>query len=130
MKTGLALWLGLLCAAPVAPAAPAVTCAAQERWQVTLNSGTILWDLHLVKLSGDTLVVRHADSVYAFPLMELDEMRLVHKSERRQNAEPGRYDGVLAGVDDEVHRLTLYDLAERRQIVQQIFQEHPPNGSP
>ncbi len=122
MKTGLALCL--LCAAP------AVTCAAQERWQVTFNSGTILWDLHLVKLSGDTLVVQHADSVYAFPLMDLDELRLVHKSERRQNAEPGRYDGVLAGVDDEVHRLTLYDLAERRQIVQQIFQEHPANGSP
>jgi len=124
VKTRLALCLGLLCAAPV------VTYAAQERWQATLNSGTILWDLHLVKLSGDTLVVRHADSVYAFPLMDLDELRLVHKSERHQNAEPGRYDGVLAGVDDEIHRLTLYDLAERRQIVQQIFQEHRANGSP
>ena len=97
---------------------------------MTLNSGTILWDLHLVKLSGDTLVVAHADSVYAFPLMDLDELRLVHKSERRQNAEPGRYDGVLAGADDEVHRLTLYDPAERRQIVQQVFEEHPPHGSP
>ena len=130
MKTGLTLCLGLFCAAPVAPAAPAVTCAAQERWQVTLNSGTILWDLRLVKLSGDTLVVRHADSTYAFPLTDLNELRLVQKSERRQTAEAGRYGGVLGGADDEIYRLTLQDLAERRQIVQQIFQDHPPEGTP
>ena len=127
MKTGLALCLSLVCAAVAAPAAP---CAAQERWQVTLNSGTILWDLRLVKLSGDTLVLRHADSTYAFPLTDLDELRLVQKSERHQTAEAGRYGGVLGGADDEIYRLTLYDLAERRQIMQQIFQEHPPEASP
>jgi len=36
----------------------------------------------------------------------------------------------LGGADDEVYRLTLYDLAERRQIVAQIFKDHTPAPSP
>ena len=28
--------------------------AAQDRWQLTLNSGKTVWDLRLVKLAGDT----------------------------------------------------------------------------
>ncbi|HYK82613.1 MAG TPA: hypothetical protein VEU55_05660 [Gemmatimonadales bacterium] len=101
-----------------------------DRWQVRLNSDAILWDLHLVRLAGDTLVLRHGDSTYSFPLSQLDELRLVHKSERHQAAEPNRYDGVLGGTDDEVYRLTLYSLSERRRIVAQIFQAHPPAPSP
>jgi hypothetical protein len=124
MRTTLALCLGLLCAVP----AP---CTAQrqggDRWQLTLNSGQILWDLRLVKLAGDTLVVRDkADSTYAFPISQVDELRLVQKSTRSITPEAGRYGGVLGGADDEVYRLTLYDLAERRQILRQIFQDHPP----
>jgi hypothetical protein len=36
----------------------------------------------------------------------------------------------LGGADDEVFRLTLYDLTERRQILAQIFKDHPPAPSP
>ncbi len=125
MRWILRVWLGALCAAP---------CAAQvergDRWQLTLDSGRILWDLHLVRLAGDTLVVRHADSTFVFTIGQLDELRLVQKSKRSITPEAGRYGGVLGGADDEVYRLTLYDPAERRQILQQIFQDHPPQGSP
>ena len=65
-----------------------------------------------------------------FPIKQVDELRLVRKAERRQAAEPNRYGGVLGGSDDEVYRLTLYDLAERRQIVAQIFKDHTPAPSP
>jgi len=125
MRWILTVWLGALCAVP---------CAAQvergDRWQLTLDSGRILWDLHLVRLAGDTLVVRHADSTFVFTIGQLDELRLVQKSKRSITPEAGRYGGVLGGADDEVYRLTLYDPAERRQILQQIFQDHPPQGSP
>src|SRR5207253_11521561 len=117
MRAGLVLWLGLLAARPG---------AAQDRWQLTLNSGTTLWDLSLVKLAGDTLVVRHADSTYALPLAQVDEIRLVQKSTRHITPEAGRYGGVLGGVDDEVHRLTLYSVPERRAIVQQVLLAPPP----
>lgn len=124
MRTILALCLGFV-------AAP---CAAQgergDRWQLTLNSGEILWDLHLVKVAGDTLVVRHADTTHAFAISQIDELRLVQKSKRSITPEAGRYGGVLGGADDEVYRLTMHDIAERRQILRQIFQDHPPQTGP
>jgi hypothetical protein len=104
----------------VAPAQPG------DRWQLTLSDGTILWELRLVRFSHDTLVVRHADSTYAFPIARVDELRLVQKSARRVGAEPGRYGGVLGGTDDEVYKLTLYSVSERRQILEQLFKDHPP----
>jgi len=117
-----ALWVAgivLLGAAPV-------TAQRDDRWQITLNDGKILWELHLIRFRGDTLVVQQGDSTFR----QVDELRLVRKAERRQTAEPNRYGGVLGGADDEVFRLTLYDLAERRQILAQIFKDHPPAPSP
>jgi len=101
-----------------------------ERWQVTLNDGRIIWELRLVQLKGDTLVVRHGDSTYSVAVGQVDELRLAQKSERRQTAEPNRYGGVLGGADDEIHRLTLYTLNERRQIIEQVFKDHAPQTSP
>ncbi len=116
-------------AAAVGPAARPTPAQPGDRWQLTLNDGTILWEIRLVRFRGDTLVVRHADSTYAFPIARVDELRLVQKSVRHITAEPGRYGGVLGGTDDEVYRLTLYSVSERRQIVEQLFKDHPPNGA-
>jgi len=110
-------------------AAPA-RAQQDDRWQVTLNNGTIIWELHLVRLAGDTLVLRHGDSTYSFPISQVDELRLVQKSVRHQTPEPNRYGGVLGGADDEVYRLTLYNLGERRAILAQVFKSHPPEKSP
>src|SRR2546421_11349025 len=117
MRAGLVLWLALVAARPG---------IAQDRWQLTLNSGTTLWDLRLVGLAGDTLVVRHADSTYAFPLAQVDEIRLVQKSTRHITPEAGRYGGVVGGADDAVRPLTLGSGPARRAIVQQVLQAHPP----
>jgi len=123
VRTLLAAGIILLGAAPV-------TAQREDRWQVTLNDGTIVWELHLVRFRDDTLIVQRRDSTLRFPIAQVDELRLVRKAERRQTAEPNRYGGVLGGSDDEVFRLTLYNLAERRQIVAQIFKDHPPAPSP
>jgi len=120
------VWLAgivLLGAAPL-------TAQRDDRWQMTLNDGRILWELRLVRFRGDTLALQQGDSTLRFPINQVDELRLVRKAERRQTAEPNRYGGVLGGADDEVFRLTLYDLAERRQILAQIFKDHPPPTSP
>ena len=125
----LALVLGLSAAAPAAaqgraPAEPA------DRWQIMLKDGSTLWDLRLVKLSGDTLVFQSNDSILRFPLMRVDELRLVRKATRSMTPEAGRFGGVLDGADDEVYRLTLLDLNERRQVLQQILRAHPPAEQP
>lgn len=103
-----------------------VMAQQDDRWQITLNDGTIIWELHLARLNGDTLVVRHADSTYRFLISQIDELRLVVKAVRHQTPEPNRYGGVLGGADDEVHRLTLYTPNERREIIAKIFKDHPP----
>jgi len=121
----LALVLGLGAAAPAA-AQDRVPADPADRWQITLKDGSTLWDLRLVKLSGDTLVVQRNDSILRFPLMHVDELRLVRKATRSITPEAGRYGGVLDGADDEVYRLTLFDLNERRQALQQILRAHPP----
>lgn len=120
------LWVAgivLLGAAPVA-------AQRADRWQMTLNDGRILWDLHLVRFRGDTLAVQQGDSTFRFPITQVDELRLVQKAERRQTNEPNRYGGVLGGGDDVAFRLTLYNVVERRQILAQIFKDHPPAPSP
>ncbi len=106
--------------ARVAPAQPG------DRWQLMLSDGTIIWEIRLLRFSHDTLVVRHADSTYAYPIAQVDELRLVQKSVRRIGPEAGRYGGVLGGTDDEVYKLTLYSTSERRQILEQLFKDHPP----
>jgi len=121
-----ALWVAVILLLDAGP----VRAQQGDRWQLTLNDGTIRWELHLIRFRGDTLAVQQGDSTLRFPVMQVDELRLVRKAERRQAAEPNRYGGVLGGADDEVYRLTLYDLAERRQIVAQIFKDHTPAPSP
>jgi hypothetical protein len=121
-----ALWIAGIVVLGAAPA----RAQRDDRWQITLNDATILWELRLVRFRGDTLAVRQGDSTFRFPISQVDELRLVRKAERRQTAEPNRYGGVLGGADDEVFRLTLYNLAERRQILAQIFKDHPPPPSP
>ena len=121
-----ALWLAGMVLFGAAP----LKAQRDDRWQMTLNDGRILWDLHLVRFRGDTLAVQQGDSTFRFPITQIDELRLVRKAERRQTNEPNRYGGVLGGADDEAFRLTLYDLVERRQILAQIFKDHPPAPSP
>src|SRR3989442_1855442 len=75
-----------------------------DRWQVTLHDGRLMWDLRLVRLTGDTLVLRQGtgDSTYRFPIGRVDELRLVHKAERRLRGEPRGYGSVLAGTAREI----------------------------
>jgi hypothetical protein len=98
--------------------------AAQDRWQLTLHSDTVLWDLALVGLSGDSLIVRQTDSgaTLHLPLMQIDELRLVAKAVKRANQQDARAtENTLMGSGDLVFRLTLRDRAERIQVVREIL---------
>ena len=125
----LAVLLAIRAAGPGGQAARVAPAQPGDRWQLMLSDGTIIWEVRLVQFRRDTLIVRHADSTYAFPIARVDELRLVQKSVRHQTAEPGRYGGVLGGTDDLVYKLTLYSVSERRQIVEQLFKDHPPEGA-
>jgi hypothetical protein len=117
-----------LCRALVLAAAAVVWAAsaarAQERWQVTLHSDSVVWDLDLLALRGDTLLARRLDrgDTLRLPVMELDEVRLVRKSAKRAfQVDPVAIEEGLMGTGDVVVRLTLRERAERLAVLAQIL---------
>jgi hypothetical protein len=99
-----------------------------ERWQVALDDGRYVWDIRLVKLDGDSLVVRQSDSLVAVPVAHINEVRLIRKSEV-QMAGGGEMAGgamnALMGRDDEVYDLSPLAFAERMRTIQKILLNHP-----
>jgi hypothetical protein len=97
--------------------------ATEDIWQITLKDGTIVWNLRLDTLRHDTLVFRQEKKTLRYPLLRVDEMRLVHGGAHEIGpvAAEGRYDGAPNGTSDLVFQLTLLDVAERRRVVQEIL---------
>ncbi len=116
----LTLGLGMAMAAP---------CLAQqpERWRITLANSVILWNVSLVSLASDSLIVRHADTTAKVAVRHITELRLVRSSDE------------AAGPDapvDQVYQLPVWDIAQKRRVIQQILREGgapqtaPPGRSP
>jgi hypothetical protein len=103
--------------------------AAQNRWQVTLHSGAIVWDLRLTRLAGDTVVFQAGGArTLRLPVMQVDVLRLVQKAEKRQNAPDGQGTGNgLMGGTDLVWQLTLLDRRERLAVLRKVIEDHPPD---
>ncbi|MEP7175919.1 MAG: hypothetical protein ABI860_05155 [Gemmatimonadales bacterium] len=101
--------------------------AQDERWQVALDGDRYVWDIRLVRLDGDTLVTRQADSLIRVPVAHITEIRLIRKSELQMTgggATAGAMSALLGG-DDEVYDLAALDFAERLRSVQKILLLHP-----
>lgn len=100
-----------------------------DLWQITLKDGTIVWNLHLLKLERDTLVFRQDSATLSYPLLRVDELRMVRAGEHEIGpvAAGGRYQGAANGESDLVYHLTLLDLAERRALVEHLLGGSPPS---
>ena len=120
----------ILLAALILPVLPRAAAAqGDDRWQLTLEGDSVLWDVRLVRLDGDTVRVRRGDSLYAAPVERLREIRLFRKSEMQLGA--GAVAGAgnaLTGADDEVFDLSLMDFVQKLRAVQRILLMHPPTG--
>ncbi len=119
--TALLVLLGL-----VRPLAAQQPPPANERWQVTLDGDKYVWDIGLVRLDGDALVVRQSDSLVAVPVEHITEVRLIRKTEANLGDAGGAGAmSALVGADDEVYDLTPLDFADRLRTVQKILLLHP-----
>ena len=96
-----------------------------ERWQITTESGAYIWDIRLVRLAGDSVIFRQADTLGSVSVQKVKEVRLIRKSEVRLGDGPAGAMGALTGSDDEVFDLTTLDYAARLRALQQIFLLHP-----
>ncbi len=101
-----------------------------DRWQIQLESGEYIWDIRLVRLAGDTLVFRQADSIGGVGVPQIRELRLIRKTEVRLGEGGGGTMAALTGVDDEVFDFAVMDFADRVRTIQQIFLLHPPKPQP
>lgn len=101
--------------------------AQDDRWQVTLDDERYVWDIRLVRIDGDSLVVRQSDSLVRVPVAHISEIRLIRKSEVQLgggSATAGAMNALVGG-DDEVYDLTPLDFADRLRTVQKILLLHP-----
>jgi hypothetical protein len=120
MRTTLApaaLWLAALGATPLA-------AQQDDRWQITLDQDRYVWDVRLVRLDGDSLVLRQADSSLSVPVERITEIRLIRKSEM-QLGDGAAAMSALTGRDDEVYDFTPLGFAERVRAIQKLFLYHP-----
>ncbi len=124
MRSLLVLLAAALCAIPSVAQTPG---HGDDRWQLTLADGSYLWDVRLAKLEGDSIHTRRGDSVAVVSVAQVNELRLIRKSEI-QLGTPGGAMAALTGADDEVYDLTPLKFADRLRAVQQIFLYHPPEG--
>jgi hypothetical protein len=115
----------LVLAALTRPALGQTPPKNDDRWQLTLADGSYLWDVRLVKLDGDSIHTRGRDSLAVVSVEQVNELRLIRKSEM-QLGTPGGAMAALTGADDEVYDLTPLEFADRLRAVQQIFLLHPP----
>ena len=100
-----------------------------DRWQVTLDDERYVWDIRLVRLDGDSLIVRQSDSLVSVPVAHINEIRLIRKSEVHVGA-GGAGGGAgamsaLIGGDDEVYDLTPLEFGDRLRTIQKILLLHP-----
>ena len=110
------------------PRLAAQSTAADDRWQLTLDDSGYVWDIRLVKLRGDSLVVRQSDSLRAVPVAHISEVRLIRKSEVDMGGGAGMAGGAMSalmGRDDEVYDLSPLEFAERMRTIQKILLNHP-----
>jgi hypothetical protein len=116
------LALGLVLASRDArPLAAQSDARSSDRWQLTLDDAQYVWDVRLVELSGDTLVVRQADSLVRAPLARITEMRRIRKTVMRSDDQQESAFQALTGGDDEVYDLALLDLPGRRRALEGIL---------
>ena len=113
-------------------AAPAVAQApSDDRWQITLENGGIVWDVRLKQLTDDQLQVSQQDSLLAVKVGDIREMRRFRKSEMQigQGTTAGAM-AALTGSDDEVFDFAPLDFSGRLRAVQQIMLQRPSTTAP
>jgi hypothetical protein len=119
---------GLAAAQDAPPSSTQVNPASLrgDRWQITLADGTILWDLRLVRLDGDRLVVTLRDSTETVKVGDIDEIRLLKKSEFALGTGGGGAMAALMGADDEIYDFKPLEFGDRLRAVQRLLVHHPP----
>ncbi len=99
--------------------------AQADRWQVGLDNDQYVWDVQLVRLDGDSLVVKQSDSLVGVPVARINEIRLIRKTEVDLGGGAAGAMNALVGGDDEIYNLAPMEFDERLRTIQKILLYHP-----
>lgn len=115
----------LMAAAPPSAAQQSATIAG--RWQLTLEDGSYVWDIRLIGLQNDSLLVLQADTVAEVPVAQITEVRLIQPTEVQVGSPDaaGATMAALSGQDDEIFDLQTLDFADRLARIRFILESHP-----
>lgn len=116
-----ALGLGLFLAGPLH--------AQTDRWQVATDGDKYVWDVQLVRLDGNSLVVRQSDTLVRVPVKHINEIRLIQKTEVKGNDDVAGAMNALTGGNDEIHDLSTLDVAARLRAIEKILHDHARHPS-
>jgi hypothetical protein len=97
----------------------------RERWQVTLDGEKYVWDIGLVRLDADSLVIRQSDTLAKLPVEHITEIRLIRSSTMELGTGAAGAMSALTGSDDEIYDFTPLEFAERIRAIQKILVNHP-----
>jgi hypothetical protein len=121
------IWL-LIPALSVHPAEAQTPWYSQDRWQLELSDGSVVFECRLRQRTGDLLLITEADSMRSVPLQKLTGLRLLRPAAKTvAHGARGTF-GALAGADDEVYQLTLFTVPERSQVIDTLLRQHPPHS--
>ncbi len=95
---------------------------------MTLDNDQYVWDVRLVGLRGDTLIVQQADTLVRAPVARIRELRMFQKTRLRVGDEHESAITALTGGSDTVYDLALLDPAARRRAIEDILARHSPPG--
>jgi hypothetical protein len=128
MRSATLLPLLLLLTATATPAQAQAKDKDDDRWQIATVNDDYIWDIRLVRLAGDSLVFRQADTLGSVNVERIRELRLIRKTTVTLGGGEGAAGtmAALTGSDDEVYDLQTLDFAARLRAIQQIFLAHPP----
>jgi hypothetical protein len=105
----------------VAPVAAQSSPRAADRWQLTLDDERYVWDVRLVKIAGDTLVVQQSDSLVRTPIARIVEMRRFRQTTLLVGDIHSSALNAMAGDIHDVYDLAGLAVAERRGAIQRIL---------
>jgi hypothetical protein len=99
-----------------------------ERWQLTFADQSYLWNVRLVRLAGDTLVVRSRDSLIPISVVALTELRLLPETILKVG--DGHRSGIGALGDNKGRAVDMAALAvaERRKTLATILSHQAPGN--
>ena len=103
------------------PTAGQVPAPSPDRWQLTLTDHSYLWDVRLVRLTGDTLTVTARDSAIGAPVQNITEIRLLPETILRVGDGHRSAIGALGDNNAPVFDLAPLPIAARRKTIQALL---------